>query len=76
MRGNHYSAATDRMGNVTITRLADMASCYLQGDDAVEFADNHRVLDAIEYPSGPFRTYEEHVDACLGQYDEIMTVSV
>jgi len=72
MRGNHYSATQDRMGNWTIRRLSDMASAYLQGDDAVEFTDNHRILDAITYPSGLFKTYEEHVDACLSEYDTIL----
>ena len=73
MRGNKFSATRDRMGNWTITRLSDMASVYLQGDDAVEFTDNHRILDAIEYPSGPFKTAAEHIDACLDAYETIMT---
>ena len=72
MRGNHFSAIEDRLGNWTITRFSDNASVYLQGDDAVEFADNHRILDAISYPSGPFKTYEEHVDACLLYYTVLM----
>lgn len=72
MRGNHYSAVQDRQGNWTITRFSDMAQCYLQGDDAIEFTDNHRILDAITYPSGPFKTYEEHVDACLDMYDPVL----
>ena len=70
LNGNHYSAKTDGLGNVTILRKSDLASIYLQGDDAIEFVDNHRILDAIEYPSGPFQTAAEHVDACLDQYDE------
>ncbi len=72
LNGNHYSAVEDRMGNVTILRKSDMATVYLQGDDAVEFLDNHRILYAIEYPSGPFKTSAEHVDACLDAYDEVM----
>lgn len=72
LRGNHYSAIEDRRGNITITRLVDGASVFLQGDDAIEFLDNHRILDTIEYPSGPFKTSEEHVDACLDQYDNVM----
>lgn len=75
LNGNHYSAIQDQTGNITITRKRDMASCYLQGDDAVEFIDNHRILDAIEYPSGPFKTQAEHVDACLDAYDEVMEVA-
>jgi hypothetical protein len=74
MRGNKFSAVEDRMGNWTITRLSDGANAYLQGDDAVEFADNHRILGAIEYPSGPFKTAEEHIDACLDAYEAILTV--
>jgi len=72
LSGNKYSAKEDRMGNVLITRKADGATCYLQGDDAIEFLDNHRILDAIEYPSGPFKTSAEHVDACLDAYDAVM----
>lgn len=71
LNGIHYSAVEDRMGNVTITRKRDLASVYLQGDDAVEFIDNHRILDAIDYPSGPFKTIAEHVDACLDEYENI-----
>ena len=73
LNGNHYSAKTDRFGNVTILRKSDLATVYLQGDDAVEFLDNHRILEAIEYPSGPFKTSAEHVDACLDAYDEVMS---
>ena len=72
MRGNKFSAIQDRIGNWTITRLSDGASVYLQGDDAIEFSDNHRILDAITYPSGPFKTYEGHVDACLDAYTDVM----
>ena len=72
LRGNKFSAVENRAGNWTITRLADGASVYLQGDDAVEFADNHRILDTIEYPSGPFKTSAEHIDACLNAYEVIM----
>lgn len=72
LNGNHYSAVEDRMGNVIITRKRDMASVYLHGDDAVEFIDNHRVLQAIDYPSGPFKTQAEHIDACLDAYDEVI----
>ena len=72
LNGNKYSAREDRIGNVLILRKTDMASCYLQGDDAVEFLDNHRILDAIDYPSGPFKTLADHVDACLDAYDSVM----
>jgi len=72
LNGNKYSAKSDRFGNVLILRKFDMATVYLQGDDAIEFEDNHRILQAIEYPSGPFKTLEEHVDACLDAYDEVM----
>lgn len=72
LNGNRYSAVEDRMGNVTILRKSDMKTVYLQGDDAVEFLDNHRILDALDYPQGPFRTAAEHVDACLDAYDEVM----
>jgi hypothetical protein len=73
LNGHKYSAKEDRMGNVTILRKSDGASCYLQGDDAIEFLDNHRILDAIDYPSGPFKTAADHVDACLDQYDSVMS---
>lgn len=69
LSGNTYSAVSDRMGGVIIRRKTDGASCYLHGDDATEFLDNHRILDAVEYPSGPFKTSAEHVDACLSGYD-------
>jgi hypothetical protein len=72
LRGNKYTAMQDRMGHWTITRLSDGANCYLQGDDAVEFTDNHRLLGAITYPSGPFKTQSQHIDACLSDYDHIL----
>ena len=72
MRGNKFKAVEDRWGNVTITRFSDGASVLLQGDDATEFIDNHRILGAIDYPSGPFKTPEEHIDACLDQYTDVM----
>lgn len=73
LNGNHYSAKSDRFGNVTILRKRDLATVYLQGDEAIEFLDNHRILDAIEYPSGPFVTQADHVDACLDAYDAVMS---
>jgi hypothetical protein len=73
LNGNHYSAKSDRFGNVTILRKSDLKTVYLQGDEATEFMDNHRILDAIEYPSGPFATQEQHVDACLDAYSEVMS---
>lgn len=72
LNGNHYSAKEDRMGNVLITRKSDLKTVYLQGDDAVEFLDNHRILDAIEYPNNLFKTGAEHVDACLDAYDDVL----
>ena len=71
LNGNHYSARDDRYDNVTITRKSDLATVYLQGDEATEFTDNHRILDAIDYPTGPFATSAEHVDACLDAYSEV-----
>ena len=73
LAGNKYAAEQDRWGNIEITRKRDGASCYLQGDDAIEFEDHHRIPHGITYPSGPFRTYEEHVDACLDAYDAVMS---
>ena len=72
LNGNHYSAKSDSFGGVIITRKRDLKTVYLQGDDAVEFVDNHRILDAIDYPSGPFVSQAEHVDTCLDCYDEVM----
>ena len=71
LNGIHFSARDDSYGNVTITRKTDLKTIYLQGDDAIEFIDNHRILDAIEYPSGPFTTAAEHIDACLDVYSEV-----
>lgn len=72
--GNHYSALSDRLGNVTITRKRDGATVYLQGDDVEQFMEIHAGLYELEYPSGPFKTREEHVDACLNCYDDVMGV--
>ncbi len=71
--GNKYKAIEYRSGNILITRKSDQMSVYLQGDDAVEFIDNHRILGTSEYPSGPFKTLAEHIDACLSDYDEVMS---
>lgn len=82
MNGNHYTAEVNRFGHVTIKRLADNASVYLQGDDAIEFCTEYaRFLgwnydgESIVYPSGPFQTEAEHIDACLDQYDGVMEVT-
>jgi len=72
LNGNRYSAKEGRFGTVLILRKSDMATVFLQGDDAIEFLDNHKILDAMEYPCGPFKTLAEHVDACLDQYDVVM----
>ena len=71
LNGIHFSTRDDSRGNVTITRKTDLATIYLQGDEAIEFIDNHRILDAIEYPSGPFTTAAEHIDACLDVYSDV-----
>lgn len=73
LAGNKYVAKEDRMGHVTITRKTDGASVYLQGDDAVEFLDNHRILGTDTYPNHLFKTLADHVDACLDAYDHILT---
>lgn len=72
LHGNYYKASEDSWGNITITRLSDGASCYLQGDDAIAFRDDYCGLEDIVYPSGPFKTPEEHVDACLSEYDTVL----
>ena len=66
--GNKYSAVQDRLGNWTITRYADNATCYLQGDDSVSFEDEYRglspwTLQRIRYPFGPHKTAEDHIDS-------------
>jgi hypothetical protein len=47
----------------------------MQGDDAVEIESQMDALDATAergYPLGPFKSYEEHVDAVLSAYDEVL----
>lgn len=70
LKGNYFTAKEDKLGNVVITRLSDLATVYLQGDEAVEFIDNHRILDATTYPCGPFQNSKEHVDALLDAYNQ------
>lgn len=72
--GNNYYASQDKMGNITIVRNSDNASCFLQGDEALEFERQYAILKTIEYPSGCFQTHESHVDACLNAYDDVMTI--
>jgi hypothetical protein len=73
MRGKHFTAIRDRFGNWAITRLSDGASVYLQGDDATEFEDNTRILDAMTYPNRLFKTAEDEIDSCLSEYESVMT---
>lgn len=72
--GNNYYASQDKMGNITIVRNSDNASCFLQGDEGLEFERDYVILNTIAYPSGCFQTYESHVDACLNAYDDVMTI--
>jgi hypothetical protein len=74
MKGNKFSATQDRMGNWTVRRLTDGAEVYLQGDDAAEFAYGYGLLESksFAYPIGPFKTLEDHVDACLSDYEPVM----
>ena len=37
LNGNHYSAKSDRFGNVLITRKSDMKTVYLQGDEELSW---------------------------------------
>ena len=62
LNGNHYSAKSDRFGSIAITRKSDLKTVYLQGDEATEVEDNHRILDAIDYPSGPFKVVCQWID--------------
>lgn len=44
---SNYSLARDRFGHYEIHRLADNASVYLQGDDALSIEDEFAIDDAV-----------------------------
>jgi hypothetical protein len=72
--GNVYCAVIGNIG-ATVTRKSDGASVWMQGDDAVEIESQMDALDATAergYPLGPFKSYEEHLDAVLSAYDEVL----
>jgi hypothetical protein len=74
-QGNNYGAIVDHFGFITIVRKSDGADVLLQGDDALYLREALAQLDTIEYPSGPFQTYESHLDVVLDQYDTVLTVT-
>ena len=72
-----YDCTEDRFGNCTITRLSDMASCYLQGEEAAELLVS---LDASEtlwlHPTARrkelFGSLEAELDLILSDYDAVL----
>jgi hypothetical protein len=70
--GNVYKLDTDVIGNITITRRHDGASCFLQGDDTNELYLSLDALDNTVYPSGPFKNYKAHLDAVLDAYESVI----
>lgn len=70
--GKGYGYQEDSFGNFLIRREEDSAEVYLQGDDANLFRAELDALDVIEYPCGPFQSYEEHLDVILGQYNTVL----
>ena len=71
-QGNKFGAIVDRCGFITIVRISDGANCFLQGDDTLDLQESLLKMDSIDYPTGPFQTYEQHLDAVLDQYETIM----
>jgi hypothetical protein len=72
--GKRYGFKTGSWG-ITIVRLSDNATVFLQGDEEGELERQLGALDHIEYPFGPFSDYESHLDVVLDQYDSVMEVS-
>ena len=70
--GNVYTVKDDRQGSMTITRKYDGASCFLQGDDTIELRESITTLETIVYPTGPFQTFEAHLDAVLDAYESVI----
>jgi len=64
-KGNKFGAIVDRSGSITIVRKSDGATAFLQGDDTLDLHESLAKMDSIEYPIGPFQTYEQHLDAVL-----------
>ena len=72
--GNKYKAVIGNIG-ATITRKSDNAEVFMQGDDRDEIESQMDALDATAekgYPIGPFKSYEQHIDAILDAYDDVM----
>jgi hypothetical protein len=84
-----YDWDDDRFGGITLTRKADGADVYFQGDDAAQFRADVEKLDKIWFRPfgkcadgriayrksfGPFNSYSEHFDALVSAYDDVMTI--
>lgn len=71
-KGNRYEAITTGNGAfISIQRRNrhDSTVAFLQGDDASELMTQMEKLERLVYPSGPFASYEQHLDALLDAYD-------
>ena len=77
-----YEVDEEPWHGIILRRLADGAEVYLQGDDATQILTELEQLDKLwcyreTHPKttrSPFRCFEEHQDAMLSQYDEVMQV--
>jgi len=72
--GNKYKLVIGNIG-ATLTRKSDGKSIFAQGDDAIELESQMDALDATAergYPVGPFTSYEQHIDAILDAYDDVL----
>ena len=70
----HTEVEEDRGGNWTIT-FPNGKSVYLQGDDGGDFGKEMAKLEKVwaknDKPKGPFKTYEDHLDAVTDGYSDI-----
>lgn len=63
-----FDEEMDDAGNVTLTRLLDGKTVYLQGDDADIFTGAQAKTILNVYPVGPFKCYEQHLDVIIAEY--------
>jgi hypothetical protein len=70
--GINYRAVIGNIG-ATITRKSDGANVFMQGEDADTLQADLDKVEDVRHPSGPFKTYEQHIDALLDMYDDVLT---
>lgn len=71
-----YALSQDRFGHFRLTRKADNASAYFQGDDAALWDSNMEMLETLEESQGwrAGNSLVKSFDFLCSGYDEVLQV--